>query len=209
MKIRINELKQIIKEEIQAVLEEQRGKRRGLFRQIFRMDHPKVDAIQKRFADDVSKIQAEFYDVGVGVRSFDAYSDLLTRLGQAHSNYLNSFKAASGFDASKDQHARSRQITKSFHKLYDEILADSEREAGNARARRALEREREAKAERERLEREAASSSGAGFDQKAAHDRCREEHKRDLRRGYDEGFQSCLKQAREFAAKQQRSRYEE
>ena len=117
MKIRINELKQIIKEEIQAVLEEQRGKPRGLFRKIFRMDHPKVDAIIKRFADDVSKLQAEFYDVGgYGSRSNDAYTDLLVRLGEAHSNYLNSMQAASNFDASKDQRARSKQIKKSFNR---------------------------------------------------------------------------------------------
>ena len=59
--------------------------------------------------------------------------------------------------------------------------------------------------EEEEEQRQARASSGSGgWDSSTAERQCRDEHRSDLRRGYDEGYRKCVERAREFARDQGR-----
>lgn len=177
MNIKKSELKQIIKEETDAVLE-----MRGAFRKLFRMENPNLNKYMEAFQKAMRSIKRKYEHIessaldgtrGSG-RASEEYDKLVKDLDMAL-NALTTYQSETGYDANKGQMAQIEQLKKQAKDLRDSIEETSEEVYGdNKRARqrqadedyetnRRAERERQAARERSKYAyRPQASSSKRG-----------------------------------------------
>ena len=212
MKITEERLKKIIEEETDAVLAEMRG----FIRKLFRMQNPNLNKYLKAYEMAIKDIKRRYgtldsnaSDGGRGSNNTaDQYEALLGDLDMARDAFTT-YQDESGFDANQDQRELSRELAKNDKNLRQSIRASADEIAGasyRSPATMKHERENEERKRRWAREKEEEEARGGSSDS-GAHRRCRDEHRSDLRRGYDEGYRKCIEQAREFA--NQQSGYEE
>ena len=152
MKITQKQLKQIIKEETDAVLSEQE---RGFFRKLFRMQNPTHEKnleAYERAIKSIKRRHANLQDTGTD----EAYEAMIQDLDMATKAFRDS-KIDTGYDANKDQRQLEKELDRNAKNLRDSIEQTSEEAYdANKRARQRQEDEDYAANRRREKERQAA-----------------------------------------------------
>jgi ACT domain-containing protein len=217
MKITKEKLNKIIKEEIEKTLEE------GVFSRMF--SKLGVESKETFRALNSYEVWMQSTDKRARKLAHDAsYAPAVEEYLKVKKELAE--KRAAAADSVKKHGANKSQLYKfqelerqykHFQKIKmleaDESIAEQEEYQAELAAAKQAEEEAEKRASEIRQahyawKAEQAAAAKGGSSGKDADRRCREEHRSDLRRGYDEGYRKCVERAREFAA-QQSSRYEE
>jgi hypothetical protein len=177
MNIKKSELKQIIKEEIEAVLSEDRG----FIRKLFRMENPNLNKYIKAFEMAMKKISGDTMNLDADHDGApgEQYEALIKDLDMAL-DALTTYQVETGYDSNKGQIARIDQIKSHAQDQRRKLQARAEEvDADN---KRSSDRQRDAdyetnrhrrdlnKAERERLRHayrpqgSPSSSGGSAYD---------------------------------------------
>ena len=208
MKITKERLNKIIKEEIEAVLDEGG---RGFFSRMLGRPNKELQKYLDWWEKDIDDLHVKFDELQRSQSTDgEAYAKILRAIIKARREFSNNTMiepwdpnvpgSGDWHTGNDDQKADRKRIFDLQRDLYRRIAKSKEvayevRQAAEEAKRQAEEEER----------RQARASSGSGgWDSSTAERQCRDEHRADLRKGYDRGYRNCIERAEKFARDQGR-----